>query len=413
MPIRQALGNTIDRYSTQAKSLGLPDFGISEWIAGGPTVNTNQRLAPQSFASDAAPTPNMSVNPNPNMSVTPPGYQRPTPQTQSPAPTPKPQGGDINGQENVDWYTNEFGNRVAITNPYDNIQPQGPSQQEIDSQFAPVLDVYNQAEGNLRGQLPGLISEAEAQAQASRGLLDNSKANTNELLGSQEQQTRYNQQNQTAQQRQTLQELQTANQQRFGGASSAGQAAGELQGREYQRNTFQIGQQAQQALQQIQQQRQTVERDYNQGLQQLEVNKQQAVNQIQRTFQDKLLEINARRGETESAKAQARMGALQELRNAAYQIDVSKAQFQAQLQMQAQQNASQLDSISKQYLSAGSEAQDVVDNNSAIPAPTNTVINSGRDQAQQYVGQIAPQSRRELDYGNPLANMFSNTQPAF
>jgi hypothetical protein len=317
------------------------------------------------------------------------------------------------GTQNTDYYVNEFGNRVAITNPYDNIQPQGPSQQEIDSQFNPVLDVYNQAEGNLRGQLPGLISEAEAQAQASRGLLDNSKANTNELLGSQEQQTRYNQQNQTAQQRQTLQELQTANQQRFGGASSAGQAAGELQGREYQRNTFQIGQQAQQALQQIQQQRQTVERDYNQGLQQLEVNKQQAVNQIQRTFQDKLLEINARRGETESDKAQARMGALQELRNAAYQIDVSKAQFQAQLQMQAQQNASQLDSISKQYLSAGSEAQDVVDNNSAIPAPTNTVINSGTDQAQQYVGQIAPQSRRELDYGNPLANMFSNTQPAF
>jgi len=303
-----------------------------------------------------------------------------------------------------------------VSNPYDNISaPQGPSQQEIDSQFNPIFDVYNQAEKNLRVQLPGLIGEAESQAQASRGLLDNQRTGANELLSGQQQQTFQSQQAQSGQQRQTLQELQSANQQRFGGASSAGQAAGELQGREFQRNTFQIGQQAQQAMQQINQQRQVVEREFQQGVQQLEVNKQQAVNQVQRTFQDRLLEINGRRGETESAKAQARMGALQELRNAAYQIDVSRAQFQSQLQMQAQQNAASLDNQAQQYLSSTNQGQQGVNRfSSAQQSAIPSVSNQGQDSQQQLTGQI---SREEDLYGNPGLTFadprFQNNQLQF
>lgn len=279
---------------------------------------------------------------------------------------------------------------APVSNPYDNVRPpQGPSNSEIDSLFSGAMDTYNQAESNLRGQLPSLIQDAEAQAAVSKGLLNNQRVSATEQLGNQELQTRQVQQAQVGQQRQTLQELGQANQQRFGGATSAGQAASELQGREFQRNTFQIGQQAQQALAQIQQQRQTVEREYQQGLQQLEVNKQQAVNEIQRRFQDKLLEINARRGETESAKANMRMQALQELRNAAYQIDVSKAQFQAQLQLQAQQNASYLDNAAQQYLSAANSGQAGVNQfastqQSAIPS----VSTGEQETSPQMMGQI-------------------------
>jgi len=308
-------------------------------------------------------------------------------------------------------------NASPVSNPYDNISaPQGPSQGEIDSQFNPIFDVYNQAENNLRGQLPGLIGEAEAQAQASRGLLDNQRTGANELLSGQQQQTFQSQQAQSGQQRQTLQELQSANQQRFGGSSSAGQAAGELQGREFQRNTFQIGQQAQQALQQINQQRQVVEREFQQGVQQLEVNRQQAVNQVQRTFQDRLLEINGRRGETESAKAQARMGALQELRNAAYQIDVSRAQFQSQLQMQAQQNSASLDNQAQQFLSATNQGQQGVDTFAASPQSSiPSVSNQGQGSQQQLTGQI---SRREDLYetipGSSATDpRFQDYQPQF
>ncbi|MDQ3159352.1 MAG: hypothetical protein M3P98_04450 [bacterium] len=380
------------------------------------TWNTNRQPVNQSTQQFAMPggAPNYSPAPAPAPYLQPGG---------APAPYLQPggaPGGSVLGASTGGGGGNTGGGRSnpsPVSNPYDNIRPpQGPSQGEIDSQFNPILDVYNQAEGNLRGQLPGLIGEAEAQAQASRGLLGNQRTGANELLSGQQQQTFQSQQAQTGQQRQTLQELQSANQQRFGGSSSAGQAAGELQGREFQKNTFQIGQQAQQAMQQINQQRQVVEREFQQGIQQLEVNKQQAVNQIQRTFQDKLLEINGRRGKTESDRASARMDALQELRNAAYQIDVSRAQFQSQLQMQARQNSASLDNQAQQFLGATDQGRQAVDTYASAPqSAIPEVTNSGQPGAQQMTGQI----RRPEDlYGSIMGSSatdprFQNFQPQF
>lgn len=61
--IRQGAGDLVDRASTPFKKVGVPDFGISEAIAGGPTVNTNKRLAPQGAAyTPADQGPNMSVD---------------------------------------------------------------------------------------------------------------------------------------------------------------------------------------------------------------------------------------------------------------------------------------------------------------------------------------------------------------
>lgn len=381
-----------------------PEFGLSERASDFLGRQRNASGGSNLFGGSQAPTPTQNYTPVQNQSYAP---------NQS-----NDRGGSVRGATTRSGGSTTQGsgsrggqqNTVQVSNPYDNISaPQGPSQQEIDSQFNPIFDVYNQAESNLRGQLPGLIGEAEAQAQASRGLLSNQRTGANELLSAQQQQAFQSQQDQTGRQRQTFQELQNANQQRFGGASSAGQASGELQGREFQRNTYQIGQQAQQAVQQINQERQVVERKFQEGLQQLEVNKQQAVNQIQRTFQDRLLEINGRRGETESAKSQARMGALQELRNAAYQIDVSRAQFQSQLQMQAQQNTSQLDNQAQQYLSATNQSQQGVDSFSLAPQSSIPgVSNQGQQNNQQMTGQI---SRPEDLYGSIMGS--SATDPRF
>jgi hypothetical protein len=315
------------------------------------------------------------------------------------------------GTQNKDYYINEFGNRVAIKNPYDNVQPPGLSQQEIDSKFAPIFDIYNQAESNLRGQLPGLISEAEAQAQASRGLLGNQRTNANELLGQQEQSTESQRARQSAQQRQTLQELQLANQQRFGGASSAGLGASELQGREFQRSQFGIQENAQQALQQIGQQKMQVQREYDQGLQQLEVNRQQAVNDIQRKFQDRLLEINARRGETESAKAQARMSAVQEMRNQAFQINVARAQFENDLRSQAQSNLSYLSQAENQFTGAGQAGAQAYNQ---FTQTTPTAMSNVQGSTQQTDGALTGQmssTRPEDLYGSMAGS--SQTDPRF
>lgn len=305
------------------------------------------------------------------------------------------------------------GSNTGYTNPYDNAQPTGPSQQEIDAGFNPILDVLNQAESNLRSQQPGLIQEAEAQANASRQLLQNEQQAANEQLGRQETQTNQLAQSQTADQRRILQELQTANQQRFGGASSAGQAASELQGREFQRSQFGIQQNAQNALQQIGEQKQAVLRNYNQGLQQLEVNKQQAINQINRTFQDRLLEISARRGETESAKAQARLDALQQYRNQAYQINIARAQFENELRSQAQANSQQLSALEQQAMMAIQGGQGAYEgfagaNVSAIPGvegqasgTTNPALTgqvSGNQDEGLFTGLIGDATNRARDF---------------
>lgn len=284
------------------------------------------------------------------------------------------------GTQNKDFYLNEFGNPVQIT---------GPSQEEIDAQFNPIFDVYNQAENNLRSQQPGLIGEAEAQAKASQGLLENQKLSANELLGQQEQSTNTQRNRQTAQQRQTFQELQQANQQRFGSASSAGLGASELQGREFQKSQFGIQENAQQALQAIGQQKLEVDREYQQGLQQLEVNKQQAVNEINRRFQDKLLEINARRGETQAAKAQARMQAAQELRNQAFQINVARQQFEQELRLQAQSNMQYLSQAENQFTGAGQQGTQAY-NQFASTTPT------GMSNVSQTTGSTSPQLQGQM-----------------
>lgn len=51
-PFRQLAGNLVDTASTPLKKIGVPDFGISEAIAGGKTVNTDANLAPGASASD-------------------------------------------------------------------------------------------------------------------------------------------------------------------------------------------------------------------------------------------------------------------------------------------------------------------------------------------------------------------------
>lgn len=295
----------------------------------------------------------------------------------------------------------------------------GPSQEEIDASFNPILDVYNQAESNLKGQLPGLIGEAEAQANVSRQLLQNQRTGANELLGQQETATNTQASRQQAQQRQLLQELQMANQQKFGGASSAGLGASEIQGREYQRSQFGIQENAQQALQSIGQQKQVVEREYNQGLQQLEVNRQQAVNDINRKFQDKMLEINARRGETEAAKAQARLSALQELRNQAFQINIAREQFAQELKLQAQSNSSYLDQVANQFTGAGqtgagaynqyasttpSQISGVQGTSQQTPGTLTGQI-SGQRPEDLYTGQVST-GRSVLDQSLPIRNLL-------
>lgn len=289
-------------------------------------------------------------------------------------------------------------NTADKPNPFENIQATGPSQQEIDEQFNPILDVLNRSESTLRGQIPSLISEAEQNAALSKRLVQDQKTSAFDLLGQQQSQTENKTSRDVADQRRLLQELTLANQQRFGGSSSAGLAASELQGREFQRSRFGIQQGAMEALQTIGLKRQEVDRTYQTGLQQIENSRQQAVNEINRRFEEKLLEIDARRGQTMADKASARMSALQELRNQAYQINVAKAQFEADLQKQAQENTSYLNQAESSILGATNQStQATTGYQMTTPEPINSVGTQSARDTYSPTGQIQQGNLTEED----------------
>jgi len=126
-------------------------------------------------------------------------------------------------------------------------------------------------------------------------------------------------------------ELQQGYRQRFGGASSAGEAAMALTGNEQQRQMAQTNRQAQETLAQIDQQ------------------SAQALNTAQAEFRSRLDQINQNRTLVESQRLTARRSALQDLANKAFAIKQQQDAFkqnvalmQAQIDMQAKANTSQL-----------------------------------------------------------------------
>ncbi len=286
-----------------------------------------------------------------------------------------------------------------------------PDEGQLSSVFDPIFGALSQAEANLRGQQPGLISEAEEQARVSTGLIEGQRTGAEELLGQQTSQTEIQRQRQVADQRRILQELQQANQARFGGASSAGVAASEIQGREFQRSRFGIQQNAQQALQAIGNERNRVEREFQQGLQQIELNKQQAINDVNRRFQDKLLEIDARRGETESSKALARMTALQEFKNKSFEVKIAEAQFKFDLQNQVQADTTQLSQLEQQFLGfTGAGQAAATQFGQTTPSGIPGVEVGGRQASPQLTGQI-----RDEDLIGQIGSIpgSSDTDPRF
>jgi len=126
-------------------------------------------------------------------------------------------------------------------------------------------------------------------------------------------------------------ELQQGYKQRFGGASSAGEAAMALTGNEQQRQMAQTNRGYQDTINQIDQQSAT------------------ALNTVQSEFRSRLDQINQNRTMVESQRLQARRGALQDLANKAFAIKQQQESFkqnlqlmQAQIDMQAKANGTKV-----------------------------------------------------------------------
>lgn len=280
---------------------------------------------------------------------------------------------------------------------------------EINNIYNPAYSYLNEAESALRNQFPSVLQEAQSNYDTNAALLGNQRTSGLGQLDLQGNQASQQNENALAAARRLYNDLRTGYQQRFGGSSSAGQAAFELAGVEQQRQQGQQGQAYQQTLAQIAQQRQSVEDNYKSGLLQLEQQKQVAVNQANRDFQQKLLDITNNRTMLDQAKAQARLSALQELRNQVYTINQQTQQFSQTLEQQRQQAAQQLQTSGNQ-ISAATGASGQATNQFLTRAPIQSNLQTNQTQQGQqgfnpYVGAISP--RRPEDQYNQFPNLFA------
>ena len=161
-------------------------------------------------------------------------------------------------------------------------------------------------------------------------------------------------------------ELQQGYKQRFGGASSAGEAAMALTGNEQQRQMAQTNRGYQDTINQIDQQAAT------------------ALNTVQSEFRSRLDQINQNRTLVESQRLQARRGALQDLANKAYAIKQQQDAFKQNLQLiQAQ--------IDMQAKANGTKAFNVNPTSTLTPGNIATTAsgNQGLTDVQNSVGKMS------------------------
>jgi hypothetical protein len=238
--------------------------------------------------------------------------------------------------------------------------PPRPSDKEIGGIFDPLFGALGQAESVLRGQFPETQRLIGDQAATAREQLGAAKESALGQLGEQRTGAQTRSEDAIAAARRLFNELGMANRQRFGGASSAGLAASELQGREFQRNRGDIDRNLGVAMREIDQAQANTEKEYNLGLQEVENRKNVALQQAQNEFNQRLLDIQSERGRLEGEKAAARLQALTDFRNMTYQINLQEAQFKQQLDAQRQSNLQQLSATREtigQQVGAGQAAQ--------------------------------------------------------
>lgn len=271
---------------------------------------------------------------------------------------------------------------------------------QIDDAYSQSYDYLNQAEGALRADYPNALAEAESIFNTNKSTLGNQKASAGDALTQQQNKATSTKENALADAIRLYQEQQIGANQRFGGSSSAGQAFSEIQAREQARQFGQTGRQYADVVNQIETQRNQVEREYQTGILQLEQQKQSAVSNAQRDFQNKLLQISNSRAMIGQAKAEAKLGALQELRNQIFAIEQQNTQFNQQLQLmreQAMMQTQNFGGVASGAVSAGTNAASAYNPN--ITSQYSATAGAGQQSAAQPQLQGAISRRPEEEQG--------------
>lgn len=237
-------------------------------------------------------------------------------------------------------------------------QPSAPSFQDIiDDAFSSTMSYLNKQESTLKGQLPGIENDINSMYSDSKASLGVDKAQGDRGLATAQQGGETRQEDAITAARRLYNELQMGGNQRFGGASSAGEAYGALAGRELQRNNQQIATDFSTFMGQIEGARTTINEKYTLALTNLESEKNRMLSEARRDLQNKLMQIEGQKATAQSQKANMKLQALQDMRNQVYQIQLAQAEGKTNLDTIKQSLESELGQYAQTQSQALTQSQ--------------------------------------------------------
>lgn len=378
--------------------INLPDFGITE----GKTTWQANPLAVQSYGAPASyPSTDTGIqsipggtsyNLGPNVVKTP--ATSVTPGTTS--------GNQTSGESVLGGSDSSGGNAGG----------------GIAQTFAEIDNIYNQMMGYASGlestaksQTESMIGDVEKQYAGNQQTLQTEKAAGERGITASETTAGQTKENALAAGRRLYNELQMGGQQKFGGASSAGQAYSELTGREFQRGQATTQQAYQNAMTKIMDMKQTLQERFDTSMNNLMIQKDNAISEVRRAFQSKLDEINSIKTEAGINKSTQRLELLQNLRNNIYQINLAAAQTQAQLAVQKQQQEAENNRLTEllQTQATGLTQNQNTLSSVATSNPTTSLAmtQGGMGATQPYVGSIKKDEEMVTGVRNPKDYLFA------
>lgn len=206
-------------------------------------------------------------------------------------------------------------------------QQNQPSGQDFDSIIAPALKALSGYQKSLEGNLPGIYSNLEGQAQVSKNSLNQSAADITNRYGTQRTQAQQSAESAVAEARRGFAELQRGLQAQYGGTTGTGAFSAELAGRGTLGNINNIRTGLQDTMMQITDAEDSLKKDVQNKMFELDQNLTSAKESARMDLMEKIQQINLKKGELESNKAQQKMDAMREYKMTQAQIEASNKQF--------------------------------------------------------------------------------------
>lgn len=312
-------------------------------------------------------------------------------------------GGDVLGA-NTSKTSTGSGPTNTNTAPVDNTPRLWDQEtQFIDDAFNSTMSYLNSAADKIRGQLPGIEKGINDQYGQSTNVLNQDYAQGGRQLDTAQQGGELRKEDAITSARRLYNELQTGAQQRFGGASSAGEAYQALAGRELQRNNQQINTDFSTFMGQIEQARTTIEEKYTLAKQNLEVEKNRMLSEARRSLDNQLMQIDQQKAMANEEKSNRKLQALQGMRNQIYQIQLATAQGSAdidKIKQGLETELAQYTQTQTQALTQAQGAQGQFMSQANTNQATSLAMNFRQDQAYQTpTGSIRKDE-------NPMGQIF-------